>query len=166
MKLNRRHFLKAAASAASISAAAADAQEPRPGSKRAAGKSYAPNRIVNDYSRFLPGEREALSEVLSCKDFGNGTVLVTAGKTTQTLAPGGAAHGWNLKAIFSMNGTDTAVFEKQATHAGATADIYDTLSPGNRPQQKGAEAVAVWTKKDRVGSCGWVGRVYEHELAG
>jgi hypothetical protein len=128
MNLNRRHFLKAAASAASIPATAADAQEPPSTSTPAAGKSYLPNRIVNDYSRFLPGEREALSQGISCRNFCNGTVLITAGKTTQTLAPGGTVHGWNLKAIFSMNGTPTAVLEKQATHAGAI--VYVTEAEG------------------------------------
>lgn len=126
MKLNRRHFLKAAASAASISATVADAQEPPSDSSHRA--SYAPNRIENDYSRFLPGEREALSEAVYCTNFGNGTLSVTSGKTTQTLSPGGTVHGWNLKAIFSMNGTPTAVLEKQATHAGAI--VYVTEAEG------------------------------------
>lgn len=126
MKVNRRNFLKAAA-AASAATAAAEAKKQQ-SAKPATGEHYAPGRIENDYSRFLPGERAALAEKLSCGNFGNGTVYVKAGTQERTLRPGDTIGGWNLKAIFSMNGAETAVFEKQVTHAGAI--VYVTEAEG------------------------------------
>lgn len=115
--MKRRTFLTAA-SAASLAASAVRAQ--RQGSASpSAEASYAPKRIENDYVRFLPGERETLSAQLSCGNFGVGTVAAKVGRAEQkNLKPGDTIDGWTLKAIFSMNGTETAVFEKHVTHAG------------------------------------------------
>lgn len=126
MQLNRRHFLKTAAAVSAVNAV--EAKDPQASQRGTTGEHYPPGRIENDYARFLPGERAALAQTVSCRNFGNGTVSAKAGSEERTLTPGATLSGWTLKAIFSMNGTETAVFEKQVTHAGAI--IYVTEAEG------------------------------------
>ncbi len=89
--MRRRTFLKAAAAVpagseiARVGKAMARLRETSPG--------YTPARIDNEYSRLLPGEREALAE-----------------------APLGAgARGWRKLATLD---DETSVYEKHATHRG------------------------------------------------
>lgn len=85
-----------------------------------------PARIPNEYSLFLPGEREALARVPKIQSVTGRSVRLLG--ATKTLRSGEEAEGWRLLAVFSMNGIDTAVFEKQVTHQGAI--VYLTEAGG------------------------------------
>jgi hypothetical protein len=89
----------------------------------ASAAPYGPGRIDNEYSRFLPGEREALAAPPQVGSFSEGSVQVRHGSATLTLAPGGNAGGWQLLAIAEINGVETAIFEKHVTHRGAIAYV-------------------------------------------
>src|SRR5579859_7619116 len=81
---------------------------------------YAPGRISNDYSLFLPGEREALTETPRVSRIDEASVTATLGSKTTTLKTGESIDGWRLVAAIGwLNGAATAVFEKHVTHQGA-----------------------------------------------
>ena len=80
---------------------------------------YKPGRIQNEYSLWLPGEREALASPPLVAEFNSRGLVLAAGQ--QSLAVGGSSAGWKLVAIVSFNGAATAVFEKHVTHRGAIA---------------------------------------------
>jgi hypothetical protein len=89
---------------------------------------YAPARIANDYSLWLPGEREALANTPAVAEIGADYALLrgTAGR----LNLGDRADGWELVAVVSARsdgsgsvgagggGGRLAVFERDATHQG------------------------------------------------
>ncbi len=79
---------------------------------------YAPARISNEYSLFLPGEREALAVPISVSRCEFHSAAVRVGGTEKTLRIGEELDGWQLKAVASMNGIATAVLEKHVTHQG------------------------------------------------
>ncbi len=82
--------------------------------------SYAPTRIVNEYSLFLPGEREALQNVPQVLAIDSIKVKAQHGEQAKTLKVSEAINGWHLVAIIPwLNGIATAVFEKHVTHQGA-----------------------------------------------
>lgn len=97
-------------------------------------RPYKPGRIVNEYSLFLPGEKEALAHPPSVSGIGTGTSHAEAG-TRGLLAAGASAprrihigenyDGWQLVAIAEINGVDTAIFEKHVTHRGAIAYVTE-----------------------------------------
>jgi hypothetical protein len=89
---------------------------------------YSPARIPNEYCLFLPGEREALLREPSISHLEDGPVNARVGGTRQSLTPGNAIEGWELKTVAQMNGTPTAVFEKHVTHQGAI--VFVTESEG------------------------------------
>ena len=101
--MNRRSFIQtlSASYAAASGASAAHSQEK---SHLPKGR-YSPGRIPNEYSLFLPGEREALEKPPEPGPFRN-------------LHPGQMINGWQLLTIAGMNGSETAVFEKHVTHRG------------------------------------------------
>src|SRR3954471_24839769 len=111
--LDRRDFLKllsAAGAAGSFGSADDLLAAPRPSG------SYRPGRIVNEYSAFLPGEREALAEPpkVTALD-ATGAMASHAGAERKT-AHGEAIAGWVLLITIEINGVMTAVFEKHGTH--------------------------------------------------
>ena len=87
--------------------------------------TYHPGRIENEYSQLLPGEREALAAAPQVTAFGPFGLQVQLGGVAQTLAPGQAIDGWQLLAAIEINGVETAVFEKHATHRGAIAYVTE-----------------------------------------
>ena len=110
--MNRRSFLQTLS--ASYAAAAAPAASPQTKPTLPKGR-YSPARIANEYSLFLPGEHEALEKT---PDFAQ----------SRKLKPGEAADCWQLLAVASMNGADTAVFEKHLAHRGMI--VFVTESEG------------------------------------
>ena len=128
--LNRRTFLQGLAAAGAleftrltpVARAIAEGRRIPSGSET----GYAPGRIVNEYSLFLPGEREALSTppLVSSMDAQG----VTLRSSREALRTGERADGWKLMAILGLNGASTAVFEKHVTHRGAIA--YVTVEQG------------------------------------
>lgn len=116
--MNRRTFLQAAAAAGALEFARIT-----PVARALAGDSttYKPARIENEYSLFLPGEREALaSPPLVTAISQNGVILAGAARP---IRPGEAENGWRLLAVSGFNGSATAVFEKHVTHRGAIAYV-------------------------------------------
>lgn len=146
--MKRRKFLKTLAGAP-VAAGMARSADPRadgsaalPGrSQRAEGpdskaadpahagsalpkKPYRPGRIPNEYSLYLPGEREALADSPRVVRFEGRAVVAMHQSETKRLEVGESLHGWRLVANLSwLNGTPTAVFEKHATHQGAIAYV-------------------------------------------
>lgn len=126
MDLNRRRFLQGLATAGALeftnltpfAHALATGTLPKGG--------YKPGRIQNDYSLFLPGEREALASPPLVSGFQN--QQVTLKSTRHALKVGEAVDGWKLIAIAGFNGADTAIFEKHVTHRGTIA--YVTAESG------------------------------------
>ena len=90
--------------------------------------NYSPGRIDNEYSLFLPGEREALAAPITISDVQPGKLSAKINSAVKQLSVGQELAGWTLKAITSMNGSATAVFEKRVTHQGAI--VYVTESEG------------------------------------
>jgi hypothetical protein len=121
--LDRRDFLKllSAAGAASTFGPAEDllAAEAHPSG------NYRPGRIVNEYSAFLPGEREALAEPPKVSALDGKGAMASHGGAERKIALGGNIGGWVLLTTVEINGVMTAVFEKHATHRGAIAYVTE-----------------------------------------
>lgn len=88
-------------------------------------QGYAPGRIPNEFSLYLPGEEELLKTVPSVSNFSVGSVTARMGAQTAVLRQGESHGGWKLVAIADMNGVLTAVFEKHVTHRGAIAYVTE-----------------------------------------
>jgi hypothetical protein len=88
-------------------------------------QGYAPGRIPNEFSLYLPGEEEALKSVPSVSHLNSGSLTAKLGAHAATLHPGSSLDGWALLAIVDINGVLTAVFEKHATHRGALAYVTE-----------------------------------------
>jgi len=88
-------------------------------------RGYAPGRIPNEYSLYLPGEQAALKNVPTISNLNSGSVTATTKTASAILHPGESHDGWKLIAIADMNGVQTAVFEKHVTHRGAIAYVTE-----------------------------------------
>ena len=86
---------------------------------------YQPGRITNEYSLFLPGEREALSSPPALTVLTAAYAEVKHGGKEQRIKPGENVDGWVLLHVGDMNGVVTAVFEKHVTHRGAIALVTE-----------------------------------------
>jgi hypothetical protein len=121
-KLKRRTFLKRAAgvsfAGAVVSSGSAAAGKPATSSPQAARDR--PGHIENEYSLFLPGERETLADSPRVELFARDTLRARLKGEAQNLRPGDSIGGWELLTILpDLNGVATAVFEKHVTHQGA-----------------------------------------------
>lgn len=88
-------------------------------------RGYAPGRIPNEFSLYLPGEEEALKTVPTVSNLSSGSVAAKLGTEAMILRQGGSLGGWKLVTISDMNGVLTAVFEKHVTHRGAIAYVTE-----------------------------------------
>ncbi len=90
---------------------------------------YQPGRILNEYSLFLPGEREALAQPPQVRNLlrnlGEGTLEASLHGDWREVTTGQSVSGWQLMLVAEMNGIATAVFEKHATHRGAIAYVTE-----------------------------------------
>ena len=123
--LGRREFLQLL-----VSTGAASAIDPvwaavqqMDGTRARAGQALP--RIPNEYSLFLPGEEESLKSVPSIKVMNGGALTASLGGRTAVLRTGEVMDGWRLLSIGSINGVETAVFEKHVTHRGAIAYVTE-----------------------------------------
>ena len=143
--MKRRSFLKRAVAASTLGAAARLAGKPQESAPaRSTARSplargrYRPGRIPNEYTLFLPGEREALRDSPRVTSFKGGAVLASRGGESRTLKVGEAIGGWQLVAILPwLNGTPTAVFEKHVTHQGAIAYVTEMGEIASIPKRIG-----------------------------
>ena len=120
--MDRRTFLELLSAAGVGYAWGAHAATPSAG---AANANAAP-RIENEYSRLLPGEREALAGPPQVVSFSRGRVRALHARRTATLTPGQAIGGWQLVTVVEINGVRTAVFEKHVTFRGALAYVTES----------------------------------------
>lgn len=91
---------------------------------------YHPGRIDNEYSMFLPGEKEALAappsvSILPQASRNEAQVDATSKSGTSRLPVGKSHDGWQLLTVSEINGVSTAVFEKHVTHRGAIAYVTE-----------------------------------------
>jgi hypothetical protein len=126
---NRREFLKGAVAVPAVNAsnrvevsklsASAGGNE-----REATNVSSSPFRIPNEYSLFLPGEREALDDSPRVHAIADDVVDAYHGSESKMMRAGDSIDGWELLAVIPwLNGVATAVFEKHVTHQGAIAYI-------------------------------------------
>ena len=127
--MDRRDFLKllSAAGAASTLGPAEDVFAV----SRLSG-DYRAGRIVNEYSAFLPGEREALDEPPKVSAIDEKGAAASHGGSSRHIVHGENIDSWVLLTTVEINGVMTAVFEKHATHRGAIA--YATVLGGTIAQ--------------------------------
>jgi hypothetical protein len=91
----------------------------------APASSNAAPRIENEYSRLLPGEREALATPPIVTGFAGRRVEARLAGRAVMLARGQAVDGWQLVTVVEINGVRTAVFEKHVTFRGALAYVTE-----------------------------------------
>ena len=142
--VKRRSFLK---KAAAIPAAAAAARLAEPLHTQETGATglvalpknhYAPGRIPNEYSLYLPGEREALAEPPHVRQIGEGALTAMLGHETKSLKTGESVDGWRLVAVIGwLNGIATAVFEKHVTHQGVIVYVTEEGEIARIPKRIG-----------------------------
>ncbi|MGH9450077.1 MAG: hypothetical protein ACRD11_05985, partial [Terriglobia bacterium] len=124
--LKRRAFLKGALA---VPVADAATHLRAFGSPNAAAENAAPDarpsfRIPNEYSLFLPGEREALNDSPRLDAVTSGGIHARHRSERQTMKVGDSIGGWQLLAMIPrLNGIPTAVFEKHVTHQGAISYV-------------------------------------------
>jgi hypothetical protein len=141
--MERRRFLKHAATIPGVVATGRLGAVPLSsgaieGGKTDRGAQKRPARIVNEYSLFLPGERQALANSPRVVTIKGGSVHAIAGKQQRTLTDGEEIDGWQLVAILPwLNGSATAVFEKHVTHQGAIVYITEMGEIARIPKQVG-----------------------------
>ena len=83
--------------------------------------AYKPGHIQNEYSLFLPGERQALNSPPLVAEINQNSVVLAA--LQRTLRVGESAGNWKFLAVANFNGAATAVFEMHVTHRGAIAYV-------------------------------------------
>lgn len=118
---NRRRFLYGLSSAAALEVARLAPMARALAGSRQNASGYAPERIANEYSLFLPGEREALANPPLVTAVHRDSVLLADNAAATPLRVGATVDGWTLVAVADFNGAATAVFEKHVTHRGAIA---------------------------------------------
>ena len=123
--LGRREFLQLLASAGAASVIDPASAFALYGEQTQTQGGYAAARIPNEFSLFLPGEEESLKTAPSVSKIGGGELTATLGGRSASLGQGDFMEGWQLLAIGSMNGVETAVFEKHVTHRGAIAYVTE-----------------------------------------
>ncbi|MGC2404015.1 MAG: hypothetical protein WA510_29745 [Acidobacteriaceae bacterium] len=123
--LGRREFLQLLASAGAASVFDPAFAFALYGEQTQTQAGYAAARIPNEFSLFLPGEEESLKAAPAVSKIGGGELTATLGGRSASLGQGDFMEGWQLLAISSMNGVETAVFEKHATHRGAIAYVTE-----------------------------------------
>ena len=99
---------------------------------------YHPGRIQNEYSLFLPGEREALKNSPRVSQIEACSVKARLGGEEKSLKLGDAIGGWRLVAALPwLNGIATAVFEKHVTHQGAIVYVTEAGEIAHIPKRVG-----------------------------
>src|SRR5579875_760910 len=133
--MKRRAFLKRTVTVPALGVAARLGGAPAPEAPRkkssasseenaakAGGRS--PRRIPNEYTLFLPGEREALRNSPRVDFFQDDAVKARHRQETRLMKVGDTIAGWQLLAIVPwMNGIAMAVFERHVTNRGAIAYV-------------------------------------------
>lgn len=148
-RIRRRGFLKNATAFALLGDAvrrgtALAAEAPRAGTSPVAeaaspkSKGDSPARIPNEYTLFLPGERECLESAPQVDSFGPVSLKARLKGEVRELRLGESIGGWQLVAILpSLNRIPTAVFERHVTHQGALAYVTTNGKIAHIPKRVG-----------------------------
>jgi len=123
--LGRREFLQLLASAGTASLIAPASALALYGEQTQPRGTNAAAQIPNEFSLFLPGEEESLKTAPTISKIGGDELTATLGGRSASLGQGDFMEGWQLLAMGSMNGVETAVFEKHVTHRGAIAYVTE-----------------------------------------
>ncbi len=139
--MKRRSFLKGVAASlpAGVILGSAAAEQISDTSKAPQG-SYRPGGIVNEFTCFLPGERDLLNQPIEIRhphlDF-LGVEARVAGEQ-RAVRIGQTIQGWKLLAVLPWhNGLPTAVFEKHVTHQGLIVYVNEEGEIARIPKQIG-----------------------------
>lgn len=124
--LNRRTFLQGLAAAGALEVTRLTPYAQALATESPAKSGYKPGRILNEYSLFLPGERETLASPPLVSTIQEQQVALQS--SGHVLKVGKSFDGWKLVSIIGLNGTTVAIFEKHVTHRGAIA--YVTAEQG------------------------------------
>jgi hypothetical protein len=140
--MKRRSFLKRAAVLPALGStvvrSAGNPASPAAKANALEKGRYSPGRIPNEYSRYLPGEKDALKESPRVTRIEQGTVDTRLGGAAKTLGVGDSIAGWQLVAILPwLNGVPTAVFEKHVTHQGAIVYVTEAGEIARIPKRMG-----------------------------
>lgn len=141
--MRRRSFLKHAAALPAVSSAVIAGQAAASQPKREEKSSlepgrYTPGNIPNEYSLFLPGEKEALADSPRVTSVERESVAAHHGTVSRSLRVGDSISGWQLAAVLPwLNGTPTAVFEKHVTNQGAIVYVTATGEIARIPKRIG-----------------------------
>jgi hypothetical protein len=107
-------------------------------SPRAPEAQHRPGRITNEYTLFLPGEKEALQKVPKVLAVDSATVRAQHEGQTRYLKVSETLNGWQLVAVLPwLNGVPTAVFEKHATHQGVISYVTEEGEIAHIPKRVG-----------------------------
>jgi hypothetical protein len=87
--------------------------------------NYSPGRIPNEYTLWLPSEKQTLENTPAVSDLRGGELTARVGKTKAQVRIGELVEGWQLLTITEINGVRNAVFEKHVTHRGAIAFVTE-----------------------------------------
>jgi len=99
---------------------------------------YQPGRIPNEYSLFLPGEREALKNSPLVLVIGPKFVKARLAGEEKVVKLGESIGGWQLLTILpDLNGEGVAVFEKRVTHQGAIVYLTEGREIAHIPERIG-----------------------------
>ncbi|MBZ5670555.1 MAG: hypothetical protein LAO04_12595 [Acidobacteriia bacterium] len=141
--MKRRSFLQFLSAtlpgvwAGAAESAADPSQAAKPPSVAERGR-YQPGRIPNEYSLFLPGEREALKNSPRLLAMGPNFVKARLDSEERVLEVGESVGGWQLLTILpELNGEATAVFEKRVTHQGAIVYLTERGEIASIPERIG-----------------------------
>ena len=142
--MERRLFLKYLTALAPVAGAGNLGAQRQPGASashdapQATAGKYRPGRITNEYSLFLPGEREVLQKTPKVLAIDGETVRAQHEGVSRTLKVSEAVNGWQLVAVLPwLNGVPTAVFEKHVTHQGAIAYVTEQGEIAHIPKRVG-----------------------------
>ena len=138
--MKRRSFLKGVAASVPSLAVLRPSLFGQAASSDPAARSYAPGVILNEYTAFLPGEREALDQKITLGRIAtqDRTVDAIVDGEQKTLRIGQSIQHWKLLTILPWhNGMPTAVFEKHVTHQGALVFVNAERELARIPKQIG-----------------------------
>jgi len=97
-------------------------------------------RIHNDFTLLLPGEKEMLEQPIRANRISleSASIDLQVGNASKTIKVGESAQGWKLLTIVPWhNGFPVAVLEKHATHQGVVAFLTPERELTRMPKQIG-----------------------------
>jgi hypothetical protein len=125
--LDRRHFLEFLATLGfgSLIEPASSSSLVDEASLDLSPGTYRPGRIDNEYSLFTAGEEQALQAPPTVSAIESGALAARLRDQSLHMRPNDQLDGWRLLTIFTLDGVETAVFEKHVSCRGAIAYVKE-----------------------------------------